>query len=181
MLPGDRIASPGRGYRAKAEQFQDDPDYSSRVYGRAQAGSDGRIWLQYRWFYFFNDFRLLGPWLPVGVHEGDWEMIQLRLDARGSIPDLALYTHHRAAQIRPWETVEKIAEQAVVYVARGSHGCYFTSATRWTGAWFDHADGQVDRGPLTLEIVDDGHANDWMRWPGGLGGDGAPSRPAWDA
>ncbi len=170
VCPGDVIASPGGAYRAKAEQFQDDPRYAGRVYGRAQAGSDGRVWLQYRWFYFFNDYRLLRQRLAVGVHEGDWEMIQLRLDDAGSTPDLALYTHHRSAQKRIWEAVERIGEQPVVYVARGSHGCYFTPGTRWTGAWFDHADGRVDRGSQTLEVVDDGAAHEWIRWPGAWGG-----------
>jgi hypothetical protein len=167
---GDNIASPGRGYRAKAEAFQADPRYALRVYGRAQAGSDGRTWLQYRWFYFLNDYRLVGRWLAVGMHEGDWEMIQLRLDAQQRAPDLALYTHHRAAQTRVWEAVETVGEQPVVYVARGSHGCYFTAGTRWTGAWFDHVDGRLDRGPLQLELVGDGPAHEWIRWPGAWGG-----------
>ena len=168
--PGDVIASSGRGYRAKADAFQTDPRYALRVYGRAQAGSDGRVWLQYRWFYFLNDYRLVGDRLAVGTHEGDWEMIQLRLDAERCSPDLALYTHHRTAQTRPWEAVEKVGEQPLVYVARGSHGCYFTAGTRWTGAWFDHADGRVDLGPCELEIVDDGPAHEWIRWPGAWGG-----------
>jgi hypothetical protein len=165
----DVIASPGRGYQAKAEPFQADPRYALRVYGRARTGSDRRLWLQYRWFYFLNDYRLVGRWLAVGTHEGDWEMIQLRLDAERSVPDLALYTHHRAAQVRMWDAVETVGSQPVVYVARGSHGCYFTPGTRWTGAWFDHADGRVDRGPLQLELVGDGPAHEWIRWPGSWG------------
>lgn len=170
VRPGDMIASPGRRYQDKAERFQSDPRYAGRVYGRAQQGSDGRVWLQYWWFYFLNDYRLVGRWLAVGTHEGDWEMIQLRLDPDGSSPDMALYTHHRAAQTRAWDDVEKVSEQPVVYVARGSHGCYFTPATRWTGAWFDHADGRVDRGPQKLELIGDGPVDDWIRWPGAWGG-----------
>ena len=163
------IVSPGRRYRAKAEALQADPHHAGRVYGRAQTGSDGRLWLQYWWFYFFNDYRLLGV-LAAGVHEGDWEMIELRIDAAGSAPDLALYTHHRSAQARPWTSVEKVGERPVVYVARGSHGAYFDAGTRWTGAWFDHADGRIDTGAQRLQIVGDGPADAWIRWPGAWGG-----------
>jgi hypothetical protein len=169
VRPGDAIISPGRRYRVKARRLQADPRYADRVYARAQTGADGRLWLQYRWFYFFNDFRLLRL-LPVGVHEGDWEMVQFRLDRAGAAPDLALYTHHRSAQQRPWSAVPQHHGRPVVYVARGSHGCYFTPGTRWTGAWFDHADGRLQRGPQTLVVMDDDPAVGWTRWPGAWGG-----------
>jgi hypothetical protein len=166
---GDAIVSPGRRYRAKATALQSDPRYADRVYARAQTGSDGRRWLQYRWFYFFNDYRLLGV-LPVGVHEGDWEMVQLRLDRAGTAPDLALYTQHRTAQRREWAAVRRDGERPLVYVARGSHGCYFTPGTRWTGAWFDHADGRTRRGEQTLVVTGDDPADAWITWPGRWGG-----------
>ncbi|MGH3599406.1 MAG: hypothetical protein ACRDQH_03865 [Pseudonocardiaceae bacterium] len=170
VRPGDLIASPGRDYHTKAEAFHDDPRYGARVYGRARAGSDRRVWLQYRWFYFFNDYRLIGPRVPAGRHEGDWEMIQLRLDAAETEPDLALYMHHRAVAMRPWTAVRTLGGHPVVYVARGSHGSYFTPGLHLTGAWFDHADGRLDRGPQSLEVIDDGRAFDWIRWPGAWGG-----------
>ncbi len=168
--PGDVIAGPGPADHASAERFQGDPRYADRVYGRAQPGSDGRLWLQYRWFYFYNDYRLLAGHVRVGVHEGDWEMIQLALPDADSDPVLALYTHHRRHETRPWREIERIGERPVVYVARGSHGCYFSAGTHWTGVWFDHADGRVDRGAQTLEILDDGPAQGWARWPGRWGG-----------
>jgi hypothetical protein len=170
VLPGDAIVAASAAHVASAAALHDDPRYADRVYGRARSGADGRVWLQYRWFYLLNDYRLVGRRLPAGVHEGDWEMIQLRLDAGGAVPDLALYLHHRSAECRAWEAIERVGGRPVVYVARGSHGCYATPGTRWTGVWFDHADGGVERGPDTLEVVDDGPEDGWIRWPGTWGG-----------
>ena len=138
----DRIGDPARNYVAQAEALHAQPQYANRVYGHSATGSDERVWLAYWFFYFYNDYNLIGPLIKAGLHEGDWEMIQLRLVLGGQVPDLAVYAQHKHAGQRPWNQVERVGDQPVVYPARGSHASYFSSGVHWTGDWFDFADGK---------------------------------------
>jgi hypothetical protein len=176
VTKGDRIADPSHHYVAQAQALHAQPQYANRVYGHWATGSDNRLWLAYWFFYFYNDYNLIGPLIKAGLHEGDWEMIQLRLDANGQEPDLAVYAQHKHAEQRPWNQVERRGEQPVVYPARGSHACYFSSGVHWTGAWFDNADGQRPGPALSLRIISDTVAADaWATWPGMWGGTQPPS------
>jgi hypothetical protein len=167
----DRIADPAHDYVAQARAMHGKPGYANRAYGHWATGSDGRLWLAYWFFYFYNDYNLLGPLLPAGLHEGDWEMIQLRLDEAAESPDLAVYAVHRHAAARDWNQVERVGSQPVVYPARGSHTSYFSAGPHWTGHWFDHANGKRPGPPLTLEVIEDGDpAYAWATWPGLWGG-----------
>jgi hypothetical protein len=164
----DEISCPQRDYAKLAGTLHAEEHYANRVYGRSCTGSDERLWLQYWFFYFYNDFELLGSEFPAGLHEGDWEMIQLRLDAQGLAPDLAVYAKHKHAEARPWANVELVGgARPVIYIARGSHAAYFTRGTHWGEAWFDHADGHGPSPELTLEIAgDDDESYAWIRWHG---------------
>ena len=103
-------------------------------------------------------------------------MIQLRLDANGQEPDLAVFAQHTHADQRAWTQLERVGEQPVVYPARGSHACYFSAGVHWTGAWFDNADGQRPGPALRLQIISDTAAADaWATWPGMWGGTQPPS------
>jgi hypothetical protein len=157
---------------AQASVAQRPPDLptSGDVYGHAARGSDGRVWLAYWFFYAANDPRLLGPWLPAGVHEGDWEMIQLRLDGAGRTPDLAVYAQHARAVARRWSELERVEDRPVIYPGRGSHACYFEPGVHWTGVWFERADGRGPAPALTLNVVqDDDPDSAWVHWPGRWG------------
>jgi hypothetical protein len=160
----DTIGNPSGDYRRQAAALHLQPQYANRIYGHAVTGAGGRVWLQYWFFYFYNDYAVAG----FGLHEGDWEMIQLRLGADVR-PDLAVYAQHTHAQQRAWAKVERAADDndaPVVYVARGSHASYFSPGSHWTGVWFDNADGRrrAPR-PATLEIVGDASPG-WVAWPG---------------
>jgi hypothetical protein len=140
------------------------------VYGHATYGSDGRRWLAYWFFYRANDPRLIGRWLPAGTHEGDWEMIQLRMEPAEQDPDLAVYAQHTRAVARSWPEVERVGDRPVVYAGRGSHACYFTPGTHWTGVWLERADGRGPAPALTLEVIaDDDPGSAWVHWPGRWG------------
>jgi hypothetical protein len=160
---GDRIGDPARNYR---EQYvalrQARPELRNRMYGHAlEAG--GRLWLQYWFFYFYNDYNLA---LGIGLHEGDWEMVQLRM--YGDEPDLAVYAQHRRAEQRPWSQVQRVpsdSHRPLVYVARGSHASYFEAGFHQTEAWYDLADGKRTGPRLTLEVIDD-TGPPWVGWPG---------------
>ena len=172
----DRIGVTSKDYVAQAQAMHAQPRYSNRVYGHAATGSeDGRLWLAYWFFYFYNDYNLIGPFIKAGLHEGDWEMIQLRLDPTGAVPDLAVYAQHTHAGQRPWNQVERVGDQPVVYPARGSHASYFSAGAHWTGAWFDFADGKRLAPPLALQILSDvADVDGWAVWPGLWGGTTPP-------
>ena len=175
MAHSDRIADPSHEYVAQAQALHAQAQYANRVYGHWATGSDNRTWLAYWFFYFYNDYNLIGPLIRAGLHEGDWEMVQLRLGASGEEPDLAVYAQHRHAEQRAWNEVERVGEQPVVYPARGSHASYFSPGVHWTGAWFDHADGQQPGPALSLYVISDTAAADaWANWPGMWGGTQPP-------
>lgn len=98
-------------------------------YGRVVDQCGYRI-VQYWFFYAFNDFRTAVR--GTNNHEGDWEGISIYLAQEDGQwqPKYAAYSGHHTKQARPWEKVEcadEAREHPVVYVARGSHACYFES------------------------------------------------------
>ena len=131
-------------------------------------------WLQYWLFYYYNDFQLLGPLLSGGKHEGDWELVQLRLDAAEQ-PVEAVFSQHTQAESKPWANVRKSGPTPLVYVARGSHANYFGPGSHWSGSWRDRADGKGPQITPTLEVVED--TTPWMLWPGRWGDTKATSSP----
>jgi hypothetical protein len=169
----DLIGVKGRDYRDQYVRLRTTHrELNNRIYGRA-VEANGRLWLQYWFWYFYNDYQLA---LGAGTHEGDWEMIQLRIHQDREEPDVAVYAQHRHGEKRNWEGVEKVdgsPDTPVVYVARGSHASYFESGFHQTEGWYDVADGKRKSPALELEIVKHvEHA--WMGWPGRWG-DTAPS------
>jgi hypothetical protein len=154
------------------------------IYGRV-VRQGAEVWLQYWFYYFFNDYLL--AW-GLGTHEGDWEMIQLKLDGAKNEdeakPTQVVYAQHNFCEVRDWDGVttlamEKQAEgvrtapgderRPLVYVGRGSHASFFTPGYHPTD-FYDVTDGR--RRPKTdvkLEIVSEG-SHPWLRWPGRWGG-----------
>ncbi|MDQ3851016.1 MAG: hypothetical protein M3296_10440 [Actinomycetota bacterium] len=164
---GDQIgADSRRDYRQMYLELRRTERYRNRMYGRAKEDSDGRLWLQYWFFYFYNDYNLAGGF---GLHEGDWEMVQLRM---GEVhPDLAVYAQHRQAQQASWDEVSTLAgspDTPLVFVARGSHASYFRAGYHETEVWYDMADGKRETPPLTLEVIGDPEPA-WLAWPGRWG------------
>ena len=140
---------------------------SDVVYGRARHDEDGRLWLQYWLFFYYDDKGLLG----LEQHEGDWEVFQVRIGEKGR-PDAATFARHSGADCLGWEQVQ-VAESedgpvAVVHPARGSHaplprpGCFEAPVVP------DHNDGLGPRVRPQLEaIAEDGPG--WVLWPGRWG------------
>jgi hypothetical protein len=163
----DLIANPGKNYREQARTLHSNPRYANRMYGYAVEDSNGDLWLQYWFFYFYNDYNLIGTFLKAGLHEGDWEMVQIRL--KDEKPDLAVYAQHANAESRKWSQVDLVpgTVRPLVYVARGSHASYFEPGRHWTGHWFDYADAKRKSPDLSLNIVVEGvDAWRWIGWPG---------------
>jgi hypothetical protein len=177
---GDLLGRPAKDYLDSYRLLHPQERYRNRIYGRAVDGRS-RLWLQYWFFYYYNDAPL--KWIGYGKHEGDWEMIQLRLLDDGR-PDLAVYAQHKVAGVRQWADVEKtgLGETPVVYAARGAHASYFAPGSHWN----DRADGGRPAPPLALEVLGDASPA-WVAWPGRWGdtvaesdilGQSSPSGPS---
>jgi hypothetical protein len=134
--------------------------YANRMYGLVVDGAAAR-WLQYWFFYYYNDAP--NTLIEYGKHEGDWEMIQLRLSA-DDVPNRAVYAQHKHAGQRDWDDVEKTdAGRPVVYPARGSHASYFKPGRY--NALTDRADGLRPTPQLRLDVVTHDSPS-WVTWPG---------------
>ncbi|MDX6689419.1 MAG: hypothetical protein QOG15_876 [Solirubrobacteraceae bacterium] len=163
----DVLSDPSGDYRRQARALHAQAVYANQIYGHAVRDSAGELWLQYWFFYFYNDYNLIGSIIKAGLHEGDWEMIQIHLD--GDTPDRAVYAQHKEADARDWRQVDLApgTQRPIVYVARGSHASYFDPGTHWTGVWFDYADGKRrSPDPALHVVVDTKPAWRWVRWPG---------------
>jgi hypothetical protein len=171
VAAGDLIDCADDDYRADAAMMHRQAKYGNKMYGRAvREPGGGALWLQYWFFYFYNDFNLIGSLIKAGLHEGDWEMIQIRLDDDGA-PELAVYAQHRHAGVRSWDEVERDGDRPVIYVARGSHASYFDQGHHFTGVWWDHADGARETPELELlQIRAEADDWKWIHWPGRWGG-----------
>ena len=97
-----------------------EPSGSWRSCGHVARDADGRAWLQYWFFYYFNNKAFLG----FGLHEGDWEMVQVGLDPRGR-PTAMTFAQHDHGERCAWKQAEiQDGTRPVVYVARGSQASY---------------------------------------------------------
>jgi len=140
--------------------------YGNVVYGRSVSGG-GRLWLQYWLFYYYSD----KCFLNVGRHEGDWEMVQLRLGEDGR-PDELTLNRHGVAERASWERIERAqgddGEAPVIYVGRGSHAPLPRPGTYPAPQAPDHNDGHGPRSRPRLVAVP-AESPGWLRWPGRWG------------
>jgi hypothetical protein len=138
-----------------------------RVYGHV-AVEDGETWLQYWLFYAYNP-QDRSP-LATGRHEGDWELMQVRLGTNRR-PTLATLSQHSWAEACGWADLEHGRSGApVLYVANGSHALY-SRAGRYDRPFPDPTDEADGDGrsvrPALTEITD--RAPVWIRYPGPWG------------
>lgn len=160
--------------REDATRFQNSSRYGDRVYGRIvyvrSRGNEVRgAWLQYWFYYYYNDF----PRIDAGFdHEGDWEMVQVRVDADAE-PMYAVYAHHNTESRCSWRHVEKRGKRPVVYVAQGSHASYFRSGRQGQDVDNDGEQRRRIRGLVRIGTS----SPQWVRWPGNWGDDGSPPGP----
>jgi hypothetical protein len=164
---GDHLDECGGSLAADSRELRRDPSLADLAYGRARRGAGGALWLQYWLFFYFADRGHLG----IEQHEGDWQMLQLRLGREGEPVAMTLAREGAALRLG-WEEVETAASDdgpvAIVYPARGSHAPLPRPGTFAAAVVPDHSDGG---GPLVrprLEpIGDDGPG--WVHWPGRWG------------
>lgn len=193
--PTDFIESTSGDYRRQyAELRTAHRDFRNVLYARS-AESRSRLWLQYWFFYFFNDYQL--AW-GIGVHEGDWEMIQLRMigqageraELESAEPEIAVYAQHNFCEVRPWPDVKRLAgeqraagvpvtagaeHRPLIFVGRGSHASFFEPGFHSTD-FYDITDGKrKPKREARLEVIGDPPPA-WLSWPGRWGGSRAGGR-----
>src|SRR3954471_1174384 len=166
-----RLSIKGRDYRSQyVRLIGQNPELRDWVFGRVHLVNDHTKWLQYWFFYFYDDPSMA---MQLGAHEGDWEMIQLRILRTGEDswkPDVAVYAQHKYGSQSGWLDVEKDGDRPIVYSARGSHASYF-HAGLYDTEWVDVADGKGPPRPdLRLMVIDDkARTPAWAYWPGHWG------------
>ena len=134
------------------------------VYGRrVEDPDDGRTWLQY-WLFFLTNRQDRGI-VKTGRHEGDWELVQLRLGPNDR-PDLAVLAQHSWAEGCGHREIETAVGAPLVYVANASHALYSTPGTH-DRQWPDPDDEADGRGRRVRPPVRP--LGDWARWPGRWG------------
>jgi hypothetical protein len=164
---GDHLDECGGVHAADALALRQREGHADVVYGRARRDDEGRLWLQYWFFYYYDDRGLLG----LEQHEGDWEMVQLRLGA-GMEPEAVTFARHADGERLSWDEVE-LADSGegpalVVYPARGSHAPLPRAGSFEAPVVPDHNDGGGPRvRPTLTTVADDGPG--WVLWPGRWG------------
>jgi len=145
--------------------------YDDVTYGRVVYDpSDDQLWLQYWFFYYFNSYEVSG----LGVHEGDWEMVQIGLGSTQT-PQHMTFAVHGYAYGLDWSEVEKVGptmDSPVVYVAARSHASYPESGESpidvedWFDPTDDHYGDDFAQRPVLQEINSE---TAWTGWKGRWG------------
>ena len=85
-----------------------------------------QYWVWYPWDVY-------SPTVPPGelwqVHEGDWEVVSVVVDASGR-PLVVGYSEHGKGVRRSWNSAPRQGTRPISYVALGSHANYPTSGTQ---------------------------------------------------
>ncbi|HWT94364.1 MAG TPA: hypothetical protein VN238_15295 [Solirubrobacteraceae bacterium] len=125
------------------------------VYGRVVRERGGAAWLQF-WFLYADNPQDRGI-VRTGRHEGDWELVQVRVDARGRAREATYAQHGWAA---------RCGYDGRVFVAHGSHASY-ARAGEHGRPWPDPDDEARGDGRAVRPEVRPFGA--WVRWPGRWG------------
>jgi hypothetical protein len=158
----DFVDAVGHDYVAQAREMHR-PPFADRIHGHVARDDDGLRYLQYWFFYLYNNKAFLG----IGLHEGDWEMVQVKLDATGKPKEMA-FAQHTHGQRCGWTAVEKKNKRPVVYVARGSQASYATPGRHKAPLVADVTDGKGREVSPALEVLSD-RSPAWVRWAGRWG------------
>ena len=184
----DDHLDPGFEWIADGRRGHATADHANRVYGRIAPSRDDGHWLQYWLFYFASTkgiptVRSATGLLGLGLHPGDWEMIQLFVPEGGSAPTRATYAaHDYAFKVDPAEEAWGV-DIPDVYVGLGSHASYprpgrWKSLARPGLGLLTKLDDRCLPGQSVRPELIPVEAEPWLSWPGrwGKGGPRSPAR-----
>lgn len=146
------------------------------AYGRSLPRPGGGRWLQY-WLFYLDNPQDRGV-LRTGRHEGDWELVQLRLDPADRPVRATLRAHMWAQGCARTALWQDRSGAPVVFVAKGSHANYSRPGVH-DRPWPDPNDEADGRGRALRPPVEpiSGSPQDWLAWPGRWGGSHASIVP----
>lgn len=158
-------------YAEDAQELEVRSGYVNQDYGHAVADLEGNLWLEYWFFYYYDSSSVMG--LSTGSHEGDWEMMMVKLDSSRA-PVEVVYAQHKNGTHCAWGEIENSEGRPIGYVASGTHATY-PAAGSWdlnlpfplSGS--DHADGEGGVATPVEQPIGEG-APSWVAWPGRWGG-----------
>ena len=166
MREGDYLDECGGAHAGDALALRQREGSADVVYGRARRDDEGRLWLQYWFFYYYDDKGLLAGAARGRLGDG-------AAAARcGAGPEAATFARHAGGERLSWDEVE-LADSGegpvlVVYPARGSHASLPRAGSFEAPVVPDHNDGLGPRvRPTLTTIADDGPG--WVLWPGRWG------------
>jgi hypothetical protein len=156
----DFVDAAGHDYVADARRMHAAAGLGDRICAHLATDAAGKRWLQYWFFYYYNDKSFLG----LGLHEGDWEMIQIGLDANGA-PDVVTLAQHREGERCQFSDLELQDGAPIVYPARGSHASHIHKGKYAAPVVPDYNDGTGRIVRPDLIEIDDSFPS-WAAWPG---------------
>lgn len=126
-LPGDPL-DPGCRFARDFAALERAGRAPAITYAHVRRGFAGGLFVQYWFYYYFNQFN--------DLHESDWEGMQIAFDARTARQALASgpaeigLFQHGGGERAGWseDKVEKHGTHPVVYSAAGSHATFFAPA-----------------------------------------------------
>ncbi len=133
------------------------------AYTRAIGLEDGSAWLQYWLFSYHNPHHL------VGTHQGDWELVQLKVDparptpSQGGLLAATCYQHGDQDGREGDDLASLLDDDGLLAftVARGSHASYFDLEYVHFGDEL-----QVGAPAERPELVPLDETAGWLNWPG---------------
>lgn len=120
----DHILCTRRMMAAFYQSLSQSPEWAPLVYTRVYRDDPDHIVVQYWFFYYFNPGHDIDI-IAVNQHQGDWENMQVVLDANEQ-PLYVVMAQHGEGTRRLWEYVDREGDRPKVYVAKGTHASYFT-------------------------------------------------------
>lgn len=160
--PGDRLVAAPSPLQDAVRMQRESDRFPHCAYSRVvPRGRRGELFLQYWLWYYDNPKTFLGR----GRHQGDWEMVAVRLKPDRE-PHGVLYSQHTVGEARRWRRVKRHEEtHPIVYVAPFSHANYFEARTHF---YFPAADHPTDVGPPG-QIPAVAEFGPWSEWRGRWG------------
>jgi hypothetical protein len=147
----------------------EDPGAAGAAYGRV-VGAGEALFLQY-WLFYADNPCVLAP----GRHDGDWELVQVRIERRGRDfrpTHLTLAEHGKPVT----ESIASAETPIDVFVAVDSHACYFEAGAHPIIPLSDvcRPAGAAGATPRVVLLPIEASKKDWAHWSGRWGMDRGP-------
>ena len=170
---GSTLGGSNAGNIADAWRLYSQPGFGDKAYGIVYDDTSNDTYILQYWLWYYHNPK---QYFSAGEHQGDWEQVQVVVNARTQLPIVATYSQHTWRETCVWSDVEKTTDgRPVIYVGSESHASYVSSGdhdvTSIPYLVQDSADGSNSDGPAdpTIVYVDYNDPPRWAEWPGQFG------------